>query len=69
MAEVHRTRDRDLYGELEYSVEWQDNDGVGRELYFKSRRAAERFASKIESELLSEAVQSFTAAYLASQIA
>jgi hypothetical protein len=59
VAEITRTRDHDPYGDLEYCVEWQDNEGVGRERYFKSYRAAERHALKVETELFNEAVQSF----------
>ena len=57
MAEISRTRDHDPYGDLEYCVEWVDNDGVGRERYFKSRRAAERYALDVEARLLSETIQ------------
>lgn len=63
MANITRTRDHDPYGDLEYCVEWHDNEGVGRERYFKSRRAAERYSLQVESELLTEAVQSFKLAY------
>lgn len=59
MAEITRTRDHDPYGDMEYCIEWTDNDGIGRERYFKSRRAAEKFAVEIEAELLTEAVQVF----------
>jgi hypothetical protein len=59
MADIFRTRDHDPYGDVEYCVEWEDNEGVGRQRYFKSRRAAERYALEIESVLLQEAVQSF----------
>ena len=62
MAEVFRTRDHDPYGDLEYCVEWEDNEGVGRERYFKSRRAAERYAVEIEAKLFNEAVQDFLCA-------
>jgi hypothetical protein len=62
MAEIFRTRDHDPYGDLEYCVEWEDNDGVGRQRFFKSRRAAERYALEVESALLNEAVQSFVQA-------
>lgn len=68
MAKIHRTRDHDPYGDLEYCVEWQDNEGVGRERYFRSRRAAERYALKVESELLAEAVQSFNTAHAESRM-
>jgi hypothetical protein len=67
VANITRTRDHDPYGDLEYCVEWQDNEGVGRERYFKSRRAAERYALQVESELLTEAVQSFKVAYAAAR--
>jgi hypothetical protein len=60
MAEITRTRDHDPYGDLEYCVEWTDNDGIGRERYFKSFRAAEKYALKIETELLDEAVRDFS---------
>lgn len=59
MADIFRTRDHDPYGDVEYCVEWEDNEGVGRQRYFGSRRAAERYALEIESALLQEAVQSF----------
>ena len=62
MAYVFRTRDHDPYGDLEYCVEWEDNEGVGRERYFKSRRAAERYAVEIEAKLLNEVVQNFSSA-------
>lgn len=65
MVEITRTRDHDPYGDVEYLVEWADNDGVGRERYFKSRREAERFALEIETTLLNEAVQDFNNAYSA----
>jgi hypothetical protein len=59
MAEITRTRDHDPYGDVEYCVEWEDNDGIGRERYFKSQRAAERYTVQIEVKLLNEAVQNF----------
>ena len=62
MAEISRTRDHDPYGELEYCVEWVDNDGVGRERYFRSRRAAERYALDVESTLLNETIQQIAGA-------
>lgn len=63
MAKITRTRDHDPYGDLEYCVEWTDNDGVGRERYFRSRRAAEKYALEVETELLNEAVQGFNEAF------
>lgn len=61
MADIFKTTDHDPYGEIEYGVEWQDNDGIVRERYFKSKRAAERFAVDIEVLLLDEVVQSIVA--------
>lgn len=59
MAEIIKTRVQDPYGDVEHRVVWEDNDGVGRERYFRSRRAAERYATKIEADLLNEAVTRF----------
>ena len=47
----HRTG-RD--GDRRYLVEWEDYDGLTREIYFAYYRAAERFAAKIELTLLTE---------------
>ena len=57
MATIERTRERDPYGDLEYRVSWEDNDGVGRERFFESYRAAGRYAEKVEAQLFDEARQ------------
>jgi hypothetical protein len=62
MAQVLRTRDHDPYGDMEYCVSWEDNEGVGRERYFRSRREAERHAMEVERGLLREALEDFNAA-------
>ncbi|HET7084142.1 MAG TPA: hypothetical protein VFI23_05185 [Rhizomicrobium sp.] len=48
---------------MEYCVSWEDNDGVGRERYFRSRSAAERHAMEVERGLLREALEDFNAAW------
>ena len=57
MAEISATRDHDPYGELEYRVDWEENDGSTRKRFFKSRRSAEQFAVEIEVLLLGQAVE------------
>lgn len=54
--------DRTFYarhGERRYRVGFEDDDGLTRERYFTSRRAAERYALEIEMRLLNEAGQGF----------
>jgi hypothetical protein len=40
-----------------FRVEWDDNDGLIRERYFDSYRAAERFAFDIERRLLRDIME------------
>jgi len=60
MAEILRTRRAD--GRVEYLVEWRDNDGIGRDRLFGSFGAAERYALKVEADLLNEVLSDLQAA-------
>jgi hypothetical protein len=53
LAEIIKTSEH--YPSFAYRVEWEDNDGVGRERYFKSYRSAERFAVEVEVEMFNQA--------------
>jgi hypothetical protein len=67
VAEIYRTRDHDPYGDLEFCVEWEDNDRVRRTRYFKSYRAAGRYAVQVEVDLLNEGVLDYLGAIKAQQ--
>jgi hypothetical protein len=53
------------YGERGFIVEWEDNFGDFRERFFTTKRAAEKFAVRIEMDLLNETVTDFNAAIAA----
>ena len=55
MAEIER---RQRGHAIDYCVGWIDHEDIGRERYFRSYRAAEKFALQIETTLLNEAVES-----------
>lgn len=63
MVEVCEATDHDPYGDLEYRVEWTDDDGNYKARYFKSKGVAERFALRIEVRLLDQAVRDLLAAH------
>lgn len=57
---VCRIHSGNQLGEFKYCLEWKDNDGIGREHYFRTRSAAEKYATRAEIALLEEAIDRFT---------